>query len=456
MASVPASPQQILSDFQQRYPEARVLDAILPDMNHVYRGKRLALSELPKVLDQGLAMPGPIITVDQLGFSNDPGGLGVSDGDPDLPLYAVPDSLAPIPWRSTAADAQILLSFVDPRGAGGYPHDPRWFLVQAIQRLKDLGYTPVVAFELEFYLISPDRPDGGIALGAVEESQGPDVYRMSLLDAYDPALSDMLRACQAQGIQAGAVTKEFAPGQFEINLHHQADALKAADHCGLFRRLVKGCARDAGLRATFMSKPFLEQSGSGMHIHVSLLDQDGRNVFDDGSEAGSPLLRQAIAGALATLPEAMAAYAWTPHAYRRFLANAFVPVTATWGYENRAAAIRVPFAGGPARRFEFRVPGAEANPHLALACLLASMAHGLENHIEAPAASVGNAGALKSPALPWTLSAALERMGQARILPEAFGAASWDLLREAKALELVNFQAAITAREYDWYLHHDA
>ena len=452
----PALPQQDLADFQARYPEARTLDAILPDMNHVYRGKRLALSELPKVLSQGLAMPGPIITVDQLGFSNDPGGLGVSDGDPDLPLYAVPGSLAPIPWRSTAADAQILLSFVDPQGRGGYPHDPRWFLVQAIERLKALGLTAVVAFELEFYLLSPERPAGSIALAPVEESQGPDVYRMSLLDAYEPALSDMIRACAAQGLDAGAVTKEFAPGQFEINLHHQADVLRAADHCGLFRRLVKGCARDAGLRATFMSKPFLQQSGSGMHIHVSLLDQDGRNVFDDGSDQGSPLLRQAIAGALATLPEAMAAYAWTPHAYRRFLADIFVPVTPTWGYENRAAAIRVPFAGGQARRFEFRVPGAEANPHLALACLLASIAHGLEGKLEAPAPSVGNVGAVKSPDLPWSLCAALERMQQATILPAAFGAASWDLIREAKALEVDNFQAAITAREYDWYLHHDA
>lgn len=456
MTQASATPKQALADFQRRYPEARTLDAILPDMNHVYRGKRMALGDLPKILSQGLAMPGPIITVDQLGFSNDPGGLGVSDGDPDLPLYAVPSSLAPIPWRSTAADAQILLSFVDPSGQGGYPHDPRWFLVQALNRLRSLGLTPVVAFELEFYLLGPERPSGGISLAPVEESHGPDVYRMSLLDAYEPALSDMISACEAQGIQAGAVTKEFAPGQFEINLHHQADALAAADHCGLFRRLVKGCARDAGMRATFMSKPFLDQSGSGMHIHISLLDQDGRNVFDDGSDQGSPLLRQAIAGALATMPESMAAYAWTPHAYRRFLANAFVPVTPTWGYENRAAAIRVPFAGGQARRFEFRVPGAEANPHLALACLLASMAHGLEAKLEAPAPSHGTVGTVKSPDLPWTLSAALQSMQKASILPATFGAASWDLIREAKALELENFEAAITAREYDWYLHHDA
>ncbi len=450
------SPEQQLTDFRARYPAACTLDAVLADMNHVYRGKRLDLAELPKILRQGLAMPGPIITVDQLGHSNDPGGLGVSDGDPDLPLYAVPDSLAPIPWASTAADAQILLSFVDPNGQGGYPHDPRWFLVQAIQRLNARGLTPVVAFELEFYLLGAERLAGGIQLGAVEESQGPDVYRMGLLDAYEPLLTRIREACTAQGIASGALTKEFAPGQFEINLDHQVDALRAADQCGLFRRLVKGCARDAGLRATFMSKPFLQQSGSGMHIHISLLDQDGRNVFDDGSEAGSDALRQAIAGALATLPEAMAAYAWTPHAYRRFLANEFVPVTPSWGYENRAAAIRVPFAGGMARRFEFRVPGAEANPHLALACLLAGMDYGMERQLTAPAPAIGNVGTEKSPLLPWTLSQALHSMHKATIFPDYFGPASWDLLREAKALELANFENAITAREYDWYLHHDA
>ncbi len=448
--------EQQLADFLTQHPQAKTLDAILADMNHVYRGKRMALADLPKVISQGLAMPGPIITVDQLGFSNDPGGLGVSDGDPDLPLFAVPGSLAPIPWASTAADAQILLSFVDAKGQGGYPHDPRWFLVQAIERLKARGLTPVVAFELEFYLLGAERPQGGITLGPVEESQGPDVYRMGLLDAYEPLLTRIREACAVQGIEVGALTKEFAPGQFEINLNHQADALRAADQCGLFRRLVKGCARDAGLRATFMSKPFLQQSGSGMHIHISLLDQNGRNVFDDGSQAGSPVLRQAIAGALTALPEAMAAYAWTPHAYRRFLANEFVPVTPSWGYENRAAALRVPFAGGMSRRFEFRVPGAEANPHLALACLLASMEYGIERQLEAPAPSKGNVGTHKSDTLPWTLNQALERMQAASIMPSYFGAQSWDLLREAKALELANFEDAITAREYDWYLHHDA
>ncbi|MFG1489662.1 glutamine synthetase, partial [Oceanospirillum sp. HFRX-1_2] len=198
-------------------------------------------------------------------------------------------------------------------------------------------------------------------------------------------------ACVEQGIPADTIISELGPGQFEINLMHVADPALAGDHATLFKRLVKGVARKHDFGATFMAKPYADKSGNGFHVHFSLIDKDGNNVFDDGTDAGSDLLRHAIAGLMETMADSMLIFAPHLNSYRRFAAGAHAPTFASWGYENRTVALRVPESEPVARRIEHRVSGADANPYLVLASVLAGALYGIENKLQPPSPIEGDA-----------------------------------------------------------------
>lgn len=201
-----------------------------------------------------------------------------------------------------------------------------------------------------------------------------------------------------------------------------------------------------------MSKPFAQQSGSGLHIHVSLADDKGRNLFDDTTPEGDVLLGHAIAGLQETAYEAMAIFAPNLNAYRRFAPDQFVPVNTTWGVNNRAVAFRIPAEGGQARRIEHRFAGAEANPYLVMAAVLAGIHHGLSNGTGPTPPSEGNAGSEMDPAMPARLWTALDRLEQGTILPAYFGPRYPAAYAAIKRRELDAFLAEVLPREHDWYL----
>jgi len=265
-------------------------------------------------------------------------------------------------------------------------------------------------------------------------------------------LAAIQNACAQQGVPAGAASAEYAPGQFEVNLRHVADPVLAADHACLLRRIVKNVARSKGCDATFMSKPYAQESGSGLHIHLSLQDGAGANFFDEGRSGGDARLRHAIGGLQATMAEAMALFAPTINAYRRFAPDQFVPVTRDWSYDNRSTAFRVPAAGGKARRIEHRISGAEANPYLVLAAVLAGVRHGLEGEIDPGPPATGNAGATVAEDLPLTLWRALDALKAAKILPRYITPDYLKAYHAVKTAEFDDFMATISPQEYEWYL----
>jgi glutamine synthetase len=201
-----------------------------------------------------------------------------------------------------------------------------------------------------------------------------------------------------------------------------------------------------------MAKPFLQQAGSGMHVHCSLLDDKGSNVFDDGSDEGGPVLRQAVAGLAATMGEAMALFAPNLNSYRRYQPGSLVPMAPTWGANNRSVAFRIPLSNGKARRIEHRIAGADANPHLVVAGILAGMLHGIEGKLTPPAISTGDVSQQRDAKLPFDWAAALDRLAKAKILPDYLGADYLALYADAKRAELEKFQRRISPQEYDWYL----
>ncbi len=241
--------------------------------------------------------------------------------------------------------------------------DPRFGMIpggfwgKVVGRFAETGLTPVLALELEFYLTDLTRTDDGEPLPCTSpltgrrERQGQ-VLSLAKLDEYQPVISALQAACAEQNIPASTVISEYGPGQFEVNLEHRSDPLAQADDAALLRRLVSfQPPHQIGYDATFMSKPFPGLSGSGLHLHLSLVDDKGSNVFDPARTDSETLLGHAVSGLQATMHEAMAFFAPNLNVYRRFRPDEFTPVTRDWGENNRSVAFRLPpFSDGNARR----------------------------------------------------------------------------------------------------------
>ena len=447
--------QEALARFLAAHPDTGSLDAILIDLSGIVRGKRYPREDLEKLFESGLQIPCSALMLDVTGESLDPCGYGFSDGDPDGNAYPLIETLAPVPWAERPR-GQVLMTLHDEAGTPSFM-DPRNVAAKALARLAARGLRPVVAFELEFYLLDPERdaegrPQPAIAPATGQRESSGQVYSIKGLDDFDGFFAAVEEAARVQGIPASVATAEYAPGQFEINLRHEADALLAADHCGLLRYLIQSIAARQGMRASFLSKPFPERTGNGMHLHLSLLDEAGRNVFDDGSALGSERLRHAIGGLAAAMPESMAIFAANINAYRRFGPNLFVPVAKSWGANNRSFAFRIPAGPNEARRIEHRVAGADANPYLVLAAVLAAIDHGLERRLDPGPPWQGNATDSLDPDIPLSLPAALERLGRAEVLPTAIDPRYLELYAEAKRLEYERLLGHVLPLEYDWYL----
>ncbi|MFQ6016609.1 MAG: glutamine synthetase family protein [Kiloniellaceae bacterium] len=453
-----AKPPKEAAEFLAEHPETETVDAVFADLSGVVRGKRYPIALLTKLLDQGVAFPGSVFLLDTIGQSHDPAGRGFSDGDPDSVAKVVPGTLKPVPWAARPR-CQVMITLENPEG-GPYPFEPRNVLASVAARIRQLDLRPVVAFELEFYLIDRERAEDGAPQPPVspltgERIRGTQVYGMAEVDAYGDLLDDISKACAAQDIPTGAISAEYAPGQFEINLQHVDDPMRAADHCVMFKRAIKGVVQRYGLQASFMAKPYLTEAGSGMHLHLSLLDKTGRNVFDGGEKLASRTLDQAIGGILDIMPESMAFLAPNVNSFRRYAPNIFVPIRRCWGFENRSAALRIPLGAGAARRIEHRIAGADANPYLVLATALAGIHHGITNEIAAPPAFEGNAGYAFDPELPFRPRRALERLQDSEVLAAYFGPEYLRAYAACKAAELDKFEDHIGAREYDWYLQSE-
>src|SRR5690606_1448121 len=319
------------------------VDLLLPDANGVLRGKRVPASALGKVYANGVCLPMSLVAADILGNTVEETGLGYDIGDEDRICRPIPGSLRPVPWSARPA-LQLLLQMEDGDG-GWFEAHPRRVLQRVLDRFAAAGLTPVLAVELEFYLFDrlPDaegRPQPRANGSPAPPNDRAQVYSTDALDGNADFTPAVARACRAQGTPADTAVAEYAPGQFEINLGHRADALAACDDAVLLKRVIKAIAQQHGALASFMAKPLAGQAGSGMHLHVSLLDRDGRNVFACSPDAPADALRHAVAGLQASASDNLLLFAPHANSYRRFVANAFVPLNDSWGFNNRTVALR--------------------------------------------------------------------------------------------------------------------
>lgn len=408
-------------DWLREHPEVKTIRVAAADLNGVARGKRIPARFSEKLLTEGTKFPYSVLNMDIWGEDVEGSPLVFESGDPDGILMPTERGFMPMPWLDAPTGLLPLWMFHD--DGRPYDGDPRQALARVVDRYKAAGLTPVVATELEFFLIDdsggqlrvPPSPRSG------KRRTGAETLSLRALDGFDRFFTALYDACEAMDIPADTAISEAAPGQFEINMMHQPDPLKAADDAWLFKMLVKGLARQYGFAGSFMAKPYEEWNGSGMHMHFSILDADGNNIFDDGSAEGSQALRHAVAGCLAAMPGSTLLFAPHENSYDRLVPNAHAPTGIGWAYENRTSAIRIPSSGPKARRIEHRVAGGDVNPYLTVAAVLGAALNGIEDRTLAPPPIRGNAYEQGLAQLPATWGEAIEAFATspeiARIFP---------------------------------------
>ncbi|GAD55767.1 MAG: glutamine synthetase [Limimaricola cinnabarinus] len=418
------------------HPDVRNIRVGAADLNGQARGKRVPVRFARKIEEEGTRFPLSVLNLDIWGEDVEDSPLVFEIGDPDGVLRPTERGYVPMPWLSIPSALLPLWMYTE--DGEPFDGDPRHALGRVVERYKARGLNPVVATEMEFYLIDdsgkeirqPKSPRSG------KRRAGADILSLRALDAFDIFFNDLYDACELMDIPAEAAISEVGLGQFEVNLMHVPDALKAADDAWLFKMLVRGLARKHGMAASFMAKPYEEFAGNGLHTHFSVLDEAGNNIFADGSHDGTPVLRHAIAGCLKGIPDCALAFAPHANSYDRLVPDSHAPTGICWAYDNRTASVRVPGGSPAARRIEHRVAGGDVNPYLFLAAVLGSALVGIEDAMTPPPPIVGNAYEQEMAQIPQTWGAAIDAFENSEMVRRIFPQLLIDNLVMTKRQEL--------------------
>lgn len=451
-------PTSAPTDFLARHPKVAAVEAFVVDINGVARGKRLPRAGADKIFKGAFRLPRSSFAFDIWGQDVIGAGLVAETGDCDGVCHLVEGRahLMPASTKTAGLTAQALMSMYDPAGKPFFA-DPRHVLGRVLADYAKAGLTPVVALELEFYLVDAMPDEGGRPQPPRSPKSGrrahqAQTYGLAEVADFSAVLNEIETTAAAMGLPADGLLSENGPAQYEINLKHCRDALAAADDAILLKRAIKAVAARHGMMASFMAKPYAARSGSGMHVHVSVLDRHDVNIFAGANDKGSPALRHAVAGILAALPDSTAVLAPHANSYRRFRVGSHAPTTLTWGYDNRSAAVRVPESTPAATRIEHRVAGADANPYLVVAVILAALLEGLKAKKAPPPALNGNAYQAKAKSLPRRWDEALEIFAQSAFIDRAFGKAFKKVFLACKRQEIDLIEAEVSSVEHDAYL----
>lgn len=446
-------------NFLAANPQIKFIDIIYSPLTNVPRGKRIRPHELLGVYGHGRYLPGSITVVDTTGADCEDTGLVWEDGDADRLAKPAANTLVKAPWIGDDV-AQCIVSLYELEGPI-HNLDPRGILQRILDLFAAEGLVPDVACELEFYLCGPrkngERPHLPQSPISGHTATTNEVYGLRELDDHMDFLRDIYAAGEAQGLPIEAAISEFAPGQLEIGLDHRADALRAADEAMMYKRLVKGVAVKHGMEACFMAKPFAGIAGNGQHLHVSILNQNGENIFGSENPQGTEALRHAIGGMQALLPSSMAIFAPNANSYRRFVGNSYAPISAIWGVNNRTVGLRVTAGPPNTRHIEHRISGADASPYLGLAAMLAGVYHGIKNKIDPgkPIKGDGYSQMDKSPVnLPMNWNKALDEFSNCPLIDQYFGANFQKMYKIVKMTEQQRYGSQIPLEDYDWYFRN--
>ena len=431
------------------------IECLVPDLTGVARGKILPREKFTE--DRGMRLPEAVVAMGVTGEFPTAGPYYdvISPTDKDMHLQPDPTTARIVPW-AVDPTAQVIHDCYDKHGRL-VPFAPRSVLRRVCDMYAAKGWKPVVAPELEFYLVArntdpdmPLKPPIGRS-GRAETSR--QAYSIDAVNEFDPLFEDVYAYCAQMGLNVDTLIHEVGAGQMEINFFHD-HPMGLADEVFLFKRTVREAALRHDMFATFMAKPIAGEPGSAMHIHQSILDAaTGLNIFSLPDGSASPEFFWFIGGLQRYIPAAMALFAPYVNSYRRLVRGVAAPINIQWGTDNRTVGIRSPVATPAARRIENRVIGADANPYVALAATLACGYLGIKNRIEPSAECKGDA-YLSEYQLPRSLSEALGWLADERDLHDVLGKSFITVYSEVKEIEYDEFMKVISPWEREHLLLH--
>jgi glutamine synthetase len=424
------------------------IECLVADMSGVARGKILPTEKfVTSVADGGLRLPESIFIQTVTGDFVD--SAVMDDTEPDLILQPDPATMRLVPWYNEPT-AQVVCDAFH-RDGHETQMAPRAVLKRVLSLYAERGWKPVVAPELEFYLckknLDPDYPLEPPVGKSGRPETGRQSYGIDAVNEFDPIFEDMYDWCEAQGLDVDTLIHEGGAAQVEINFDH-GDPLWLADQVFMFKRTVRQAALKHDIYATFMAKPHQNEPGSAMHIHQSVVSlETGENLFSTPEGADTPLFLAHIAGLQKYLHDAMPLLGPNVNSYRRLVKDFAAPINTHWGRENRTVGLRVPASRPHSRRVENRIPGADANPYLALAASLVCGWLGMVDELEPTAPLEKNAYTVKSQRLPRHLLDALHALRRSSALREALGDQFVEVFMEVKLAEHEAYQQVISAWE---------
>lgn len=444
------------SDLENWLNEQRVteIECLVPDLTGVARGK--ILPRLKFTEDRGMRLPQAVVAMGVTGEFPEEGPYYdvISPTDMDMHLRPDPTTARIVPW-AVDPTAQVIHDCYD-KDNQLVPFAPRSVLRRVCDLYAAKGWNPVVAPELEFYLVArntdpdmPLKPPIGRS-GRAETSR--QAYSIDAVNEFDPLFEDVYAYCETMGLNVDTLIHEVGAGQMEINFFH-AHPLGLADEVFMFKRTVREAALRHDMYATFMAKPIAGEPGSAMHVHQSVVDASGQNIFSNPDGTPSKEFFWFIGGLQKYIPTAMALFAPYVNSYRRLVRGVAAPINIQWGTDNRTVGIRSPLASPQARRIENRVIGADANPYVALAATLACGYIGITKQIEPTPECKGDA-YLGDFGLPRSLGEALELLRAETDLHEVLGESFITVYTEVKEIEYAEFMKVISPWEREHLLLH--
>ena len=420
------------------------IECVTADLNGIPRGKVMTVEGF--LSGRRLQLARGVLLQCVMGGYPAPRFYGSDDGD--LVLNAVAGQVHVLPWAKPRR--ALAICDADELAGQGSGLSTRNLLKQVVARYQAKGLEPVVATELEFFIFDrhgdPQQPFQPPVGGDGRRESGFSAFSVSSGNGLRPFFEDVYRCMDAVGIPRDTFMHEMGTSQFEINLLH-GEPLLIADQTFLFKHLLREVALQHGLLAVCMAKPLAHTAGSSMHIHQSVVDTQGQNIFTAEDGAATPAFYQFIAGLQACLADFTLLFAPNINSFQRLCNPYASPNNACWSYDNRSAGLRIPASGPEARRVENRLPGADANPYLALAASLAAGLHGLERQLQPSEPVTGEVEAPPELLLPDSLQEALRRLRGSRQAREVFGEEFIDGYLACKALELGDFLGEITPWE---------
>ncbi len=431
------------------------VECLVADLSGIARGKILPARKFIKsVREHSLRLPESVFIQTVTGeYAEDEDDQMVGEIDVDVVLKPDPDTISLVPWYRDPT-AQVIADCYYNDGA---PVEiaSRHVLRRVLALYDERGWRPVVAPELEFFLVQVNTDPDIPLLPPIGQSGRPETSRQSYgIDAvneFDAIFEDVYDFCEAQGIDIDTLTHESGAAQMEINFNH-GDPMVLADQAFLFKRTVRHAAMRHKIYATFMAKPLANEPGSSMHIHQSVVDKKtGRNLFSDKQGKDTKLFRSHVAGLQRYLPQAMPLLAPNVNSYRRLRPYSDAPINVHWAVDNRTVGLRVPVSAANGRRIENRLAGADANPYLAIAASLVCGYLGMIERLKPTEQIEGSAYKLRHT-LPRTLYDALLRLEGARALREVLGDKFVRAVIGVKRSELEAYQRVISSWEREHLL----